>query len=117
MLPSHYAPRAKLVLCRDTDDVLARRATFAARGLKTGLLILESQREACDNVHPQFVLGEAMSDVARNLYAGLRALDSAGVDVILVTEVPRVGLGEAIADRLARAAAKTSDERHDSKHD
>ncbi|MFC1463837.1 MAG: L-threonylcarbamoyladenylate synthase [Candidatus Brachytrichaceae bacterium NZ_4S206] len=112
MLPSHYAPRAKLVLCRDTGDLLARHANFTAQGLKAGLLILESQCEACDNLHPQFVLGETLNDVARNLYAGLRALDSAGVDVILITEVPRAGLGEAIADRLARAAAKTSDERH-----
>lgn len=114
MLPSHYAPRAKLVLCSDTGDLLARRASFTAQGLKTGLLILESQREACDNLHPQFVLGETLNDMARNLYAGLRALDSAGVHVILITEVPRAGLGEAIADRLARAAAKTNDERRNS---
>ncbi|GIV83964.1 MAG: threonylcarbamoyl-AMP synthase [Candidatus Roseilinea sp.] len=117
MLPSHYAPRAKLALCRDTDSLLAQRADFAARGLKTGLLILESQRQACDDLHPQFVLGETLSDVARNLYAGLRALDSTGVDVILVTEVPRSGLGEAIADRLARAAAKAVETEDNRDHD
>ncbi|WP_320447965.1 L-threonylcarbamoyladenylate synthase [Candidatus Roseilinea sp. NK_OTU-006] len=117
MLPSHYAPRAQLALCRDTDSLLAQRANFAARGLKTGLLILESQRQACANLHPQFVLGETLSDIARNLYAGLRALDSAGVDVILVTEVPRSGLGEAIADRLARAAAKAVETEANRDHD
>ncbi len=117
MLPSHYAPRAKLVLCRDTDSLLNRRADFAARGLKIGLLILESQREACNNLHPQFVLGETLSDAARNLYAGLRALDSAGVDVILATEAPRSGLGEAIADRLARAAAKAIETEGNRDHD
>lgn len=117
MLPWHYAPRARLMLCRDTSELLAQRANLASQGLKTGLLILESQREACDNLYPQFVLGETLRDVARNLYAGLRALDSGGVDVILAPEVPRVGLGEAIADRLARAAAKTSDERRDVSHE
>ncbi|MCS7056753.1 MAG: L-threonylcarbamoyladenylate synthase [Thermoflexales bacterium] len=117
MLPWHYAPRAKVVLCRDVGDLLSRRAELAAQGLKAGLLILESQREACGNLHPQFVLGEAPGDVARNLYAGLRALDGAGVDVILTTGVPRVGLGEAIADRLARAAAKASHERPHGDHD
>jgi L-threonylcarbamoyladenylate synthase len=71
-----------------------------------GALLRESQREMCSHIHPQFVLGDTMNDIARNLYAGLRALDSAGVDVILMTDVPRDGLGEAIADRLQRAAAK-----------
>lgn len=117
MLPSHYAPRARLALCHDTDDLLAQRAHFAAQGLKTGLLLRESQRKACDNLHPQFVLGETLEEMARRLYAGLRALDDAGVDVILVTQVPRVGLGEAIADRLTRAATKANDERPTTHHD
>jgi len=71
-----------------------------------GVLIMAQQRVACEKMHPQFVLGSDLSDVARNLYAGLRALDGAGVDVILMTEVERAGIGEAIADRLQRAAAK-----------
>ncbi|UDQ91827.1 translation factor Sua5, partial [Xanthobacter autotrophicus] len=39
------------------------------------------------------------------LYGALRSLDAAGVDAIAVVPLPREGLGEAIADRLARAAA------------
>jgi len=39
------------------------------------------------------------------LYAGLRALDSAGADPILVSEVDATGLGEAVADRLRRGSA------------
>jgi L-threonylcarbamoyladenylate synthase len=38
----------------------------------------------------------------------LRALDHAGVARIAVMPIPRDGLGEAINDRLARAAAPRS---------
>jgi L-threonylcarbamoyladenylate synthase len=55
---------------------------------------------------PSFVMGADLISAAQNLYAGLRALDSAGVDMILVTQIEPVGIGEAIADRLQRAAAK-----------
>ena len=106
MLSKHYAPRAALQVVRDTDELLKRRAQAVAQGLRVGLLILAAQAEACVGLDPQFILGDELADVARNLYAGLRALDSDGVDVILVSEVERAGLGEAIGDRLRRGAAR-----------
>jgi hypothetical protein len=44
---------------------------------------------------------------ARQLFAAVRALDAAGLDVILARELadPTHGLGRALADRLRRAAA------------
>jgi len=39
------------------------------------------------------------------LFSQLRALDAAGAGVIAVMPIPANGLGEAINDRLARAAA------------
>ena len=42
---------------------------------------------------------------AANLFSHLRALDMAGASAIAVTPIPDEGLGEAINDRLARAAA------------
>jgi L-threonylcarbamoyladenylate synthase len=46
-----------------------------------------------------------MIEAAANLFAHLRALDRAGARAIAVMPVPHEGLGEAINDRLARAAA------------
>ena len=53
------------------------------------------------NLSPKGDLEEA----AHNLYAMLRRLDRAGARQIAVVPLPRHGLGEALADRLARAAA------------
>jgi len=105
MLPSHYAPRARLRVCRDLQEMLGQREAYLAHGRSVGLLVRADQREACAGCHPYFVLGDGMDEIARNLYAGLRALDALGVNDILVTAVPREGLGEAIADRLMRASA------------
>ena len=44
-------------------------------------------------------------EAAANLFAALRALDKTGASTIAVMPIPDTGLGEAITDRLRRAAA------------
>jgi L-threonylcarbamoyladenylate synthase len=44
-------------------------------------------------------------EAAANLFSHLRALDASGAGTIAVMPVPHEGLGEAINDRLQRAAA------------
>jgi L-threonylcarbamoyladenylate synthase len=45
--------------------------------------------------------------IAHVLYARLRDLDAAGVDVVIAALPPAVGLGEAVRDRLRRAGGPT----------
>jgi L-threonylcarbamoyladenylate synthase len=45
-------------------------------------------------------------EAAANLYSYLRRLDASGTQAIAVAPVPPEGLGEAIRDRLKRAAAR-----------
>jgi len=51
--------------------------------------------------HP---LPDDLAGMARELYAALRDLDAAGVDVVIAALPPAAGLGEAVGDRLLRAA-------------
>jgi L-threonylcarbamoyladenylate synthase len=46
----------------------------------------------------------APEELARSLYAGLRALDALGCTVILCPLPPEDGVGAAIRDRLRKAA-------------
>jgi L-threonylcarbamoyladenylate synthase len=96
LLASHYAPRARLRL--DAETVATGEALLAF-----GPALPPGAREAAAvlNLSPQGDLIEA----AANLFAHLRALDAAGASAIAVTPIPHSGLGEAINDRLARAAA------------
>ncbi len=95
-LASHYAPRARLRL--NAERVEAGEALLAfgpapAAGAERAAAML--------NLSPRGDLIEA----AANLFSHQRALDAAGVATIAVMPVPRAGLGEAINDRLERAAA------------
>jgi L-threonylcarbamoyladenylate synthase len=96
MLASHYAPRAPLRL--DAQSVEPGEALLAfglARlpGIERAHLVL--------NLSPRGDLVEA----AANLFSHLRALDAAGATAIAVMPIPTEGLGDAINDRLRRAAA------------
>jgi L-threonylcarbamoyladenylate synthase len=92
MLASHYAPRAVLRLdakeARDGEALLAFGPVAAGT---TPTLNLSARGD--------------LIEAAANLFSHLRALDAAGAKSIAVMTVPHEGLGEAINDRLARAAA------------
>ncbi len=111
MLPSHYAPRAKVVLLDGPlpDDAAAR---FQRRGQRLGVLAQAGDAAALrarlgvDEVRVLSPTGDE-AEAARNLFAALRALDEAGVDPILAELPPDArGLRHAIRDRLVRAAAR-----------
>jgi L-threonylcarbamoyladenylate synthase len=53
-------------------------------------------------------LPEDIDGMARDLYAALRDLDERGVEVIVAALPPAIGLGEAVGDRLLRAAGPRS---------
>jgi len=92
---SHYAPRAQLRL-----DALSTNAGEALLAFGPALPA-GADRAACVlNLSPRGDLIEA----AANLFSHLRALDAARPSAIAVMPVPHEGLGEAINDRLARAA-------------
>ena len=95
-LASHYAPRARLRLHAQnvqTGEALLAFGPVAPEGAERAALML--------NLSARGDLIEA----AANLFSHLRALDAAGAATIAVMPVPHAGLGEAINDRLARAAA------------
>jgi L-threonylcarbamoyladenylate synthase len=88
-LTRHYAPAAPLRL--DATDARPGEA-FIGFGSTDGTEAL--------NLSPRGDLAEA----AARLFSCLRAADALGPDAIAVAAVPETGLGEAINDRLRRAA-------------
>jgi L-threonylcarbamoyladenylate synthase len=110
MLPSHYAPRKRLLLLSPdrlpelgeartlgllafSGDEIAAAAALAAR---TGRAVIAR------------VLSPAgdLEQAARGLFAALRWLDASPAEVLLAEPIPGGGLGHAIRDRLARAAGR-----------
>ncbi|MCE7030308.1 L-threonylcarbamoyladenylate synthase [Jiella avicenniae] len=95
-LASHYAPEGRVRL--DADAIEPGEFVIAfgpdrPAGLENAAAIV--------NLSP----GGDLREAAANLFAALSAFDSARVERIAVAPIPRSGLGEAINDRLKRAAA------------
>jgi L-threonylcarbamoyladenylate synthase len=89
-LASHYAPRAMLRL--DAREAHGDE-TLLGFGPAAPVTALNLSR-----------IGD-LREAAANLFAMLHELDARGARAIAVMPIPRDGLGEAINDRLARAAA------------
>jgi L-threonylcarbamoyladenylate synthase len=96
MLASHYAPATRLRLAANTvapHEALLAFGPALPPGAAQAVAVLNLSRSG------------DLVEAAANLFAHLRALDRTGARAIAVMPMPRDGLGEAINDRLARAAA------------
>jgi L-threonylcarbamoyladenylate synthase len=95
MLASHYAPRTKVRL-----NAIALEPGEALLAFGLGAI---SGIDAASSVMNLSERGD-LAEAAANLFGYLRTLDTKGAHTIAVMPVPHDGLGEAINDRLRRAA-------------
>jgi L-threonylcarbamoyladenylate synthase len=93
MLASHYAPRAKVRL--------------NATHIEPNEALLRFGKSNINNASVSLNLSETgnLKEAASNLFSFLNQLDSDKISCIAVEKIPEVGLGEAINDRLNRAAS------------
>ncbi|PWH14954.1 MAG: threonylcarbamoyl-AMP synthase [Anaerolineae bacterium] len=114
LLAKHYAPQAELWLFAGQRERalqnMRQTAEQACRsGRRVGVLVGEEARGFFSELPlVLYSLGseQRYDEMAKRLYAGLRALDRQGVELILAREVTGEGLGLAIRDRLRRAASR-----------
>ena len=95
MLASHYAPRTPVRLNAnriEAGEALLAFGSGAMPGVDAAAAVMNLSAH-CD-----------LAEAAANLFGYLRALDARGARAIAVMRVPHHGLGEAINDRLRRAA-------------
>ena len=109
----HYAPRARLVLVEGALADLPNRLAAAAHShpkARLGLMLPTELASIAAAAWLQnavvFAWGRwsAPNELAEKLYAGLRALDAEGCEIILCPVPGDTGIGEAIRDRLRKAA-------------
>jgi L-threonylcarbamoyladenylate synthase len=93
MLASHYAPK---------KPVRLNAVTVAA---DEALLAFGPDAPQCAGTTLNLSVSGDLVEAAANLFSHLRALDVSGAHSIAVAPIPDHDLGEAINDRLARAAA------------
>ena len=114
----HYAPRARMVLVEGLADAteeemkteLRQVVEREARQLRVGVLLPEEWPMPAGAALASSVMvlpwgrWSEPESLARELYAQMRALDEAGVDVIVCPLPKAEGIGLALRDRLRKAA-------------
>lgn len=107
----HYSPNAEVLLFTgELEAVIAEMQrqvdTLIAQGKRVGVLIADEDYPFFDKRVEIKTLGarDDLETISHGLFASLRMLDGLNVDVILVRDFGRSGLGSALWDRLLRAA-------------
>lgn len=108
----HYAPSVPLLLFEGAPEsmriaMLDEARKRLAQGEQVGVLVADEDVDAFQDsdVHIHSLGSvEAPEQIAAELFAGMRALEASGVQVILCRSFDERGLGLAIRDRLLKAA-------------
>lgn len=98
-LQNHYAPTKRFLL----GDV--RSLVKEHQLKKPGILTFQKMEHLPQAIHLALSETGDLHEAARNLFGMLRQLDKLDIDAVVAEEVPHVGIGRAINDRLRRAAA------------
>jgi len=101
---THYAPKAPLYIVQGSAEFLQAQV-HQAKGLKVGVLATEETKDKYD---AQIVLScgsrKDIQSVAHHLYDVLRQFDEYELDLIFSESFSEDGLGQAVMNRLSKAA-------------
>ena len=112
----HYAPKARLFLVGGEGEAITAKmqrlaGDFLAEGEKVAILVSSEGAAVFRKLDLPLVCLEELGskerpeEAAARLFTALRACDAAGASVILAETFPEGGLGEALMNRLRKAAS------------
>lgn len=98
MLGKHYSPKTPLLLSQNIEKSLSE-----FKNKKIGILSYYRDDYSGSLVTKVLSQSKNLKEAAHNLYQYLHQLDAMNLDIIIAEELPEVGLGRSINDRLQRA--------------
>ncbi|HTK81916.1 MAG TPA: L-threonylcarbamoyladenylate synthase [Bacteroidota bacterium] len=101
----HYAPAASLLLFPEGDQNAFNRLLKLSRETGKTIGCIVHSIDAAE-ISPELARRLHKDDYSRALFDLLRSFDEIGVDAILVESISETGLGEAVMDRLRKAAER-----------
>lgn len=105
---SHYAPRARVLLAHDIDDLRQMRQQTQKEGHSPLYILSQESLEQLPELPREQVLlawpAHNMEIFANQLFSCFRQADELKAQAIIVETVPETGLGRAIMNRLRKAS-------------
>ncbi|MEM6522877.1 MAG: L-threonylcarbamoyladenylate synthase [Bacteroidota bacterium] len=102
MLKSHYSPKVKIKL----GNIYAGLDKIKEIDQVGIISFMQPVQKVPPNHQVVLAPDGSLKTAAKNLFSALRYMDTINISTLLIEEVPDYGLGEAINDRLRRAAVK-----------
>ncbi|MDR3216298.1 MAG: threonylcarbamoyl-AMP synthase [Clostridiaceae bacterium] len=100
----HYSPRVPAILAGSAEAAVALYDEKTAAGVNAVLILKEAAAEKVGG-RRCFSMGRDNAEAAKNIYKLLRAAEDAA-DFIIIETVEGSGVGEAVLNRLKKAAAE-----------
>ena len=106
----HYAPRAEMILVEGTQEQVVKKISqlaeeMTAAGRQVGIIgTKETAGQYKQGVVFSIGSRQEEEEIAHNLYRILRSLDASGVDIIYAESFETPQIGQAIRNRLLKAA-------------
>lgn len=108
----HYAPKAKIKIINGNTEKTIEKIkdllqNYIDNKLKVGVMTCDEHVKYYSNDVEIISLGsrKKLDEIAKNLFEALRSFDDKGVDIILAEGYEEKDLGNAIMNRLKKAAA------------
>jgi L-threonylcarbamoyladenylate synthase len=100
MVKHHYAPKTKLIIVSDFSEI--EGAT------KCGIILFDHEKLKGIPFEHQIILSKVQNfdEASRNLYKAFYALDQLQLNTIYIKQLPDIGIGRSINDRIRRAGLK-----------
>ncbi|SHH22262.1 L-threonylcarbamoyladenylate synthase [Tepidibacter thalassicus DSM 15285] len=104
---THYSPKASLCIVFGKKENVIDKINFLVdegtkKGQKIGVMCID---ENVSKYKGEVIgLGENLGEVAFNLFKVLREMDKRNVDIIYSESFDKIGIGQAIMNRLSKAA-------------
>ncbi len=103
----HYAPKAELLVVSGGVRAI-RRVVREHSPARIFVITFFEKKEKYAKAFRTFALGKKndTDTAAKNFFSFLRRCDKEGADIIIVEEPPKKGVGDALIDRISRAASR-----------
>lgn len=104
---THYSPNADVyIVSGDKENVIDKINELIKyneqNGLKCGVMCITPNKNEYNG--EVITLGKTLNEVAYNLFGALREMDKRNIDIVYAEEFEKVGLGQAIMNRLLKSA-------------
>src|SRR5690625_833341 len=100
----HYSPEVPLILVNGTyEEIQTVIDQERSKSLRVGVLASTNTAKQLQ-AEKVISLGKNLDEIATHLYSGLRLLSKQDVDLIICESFPETGIGQAVMNRLHKAA-------------